>query len=547
MRAKFDKALAELVFRGEHDHSIYQVAAPLLTSATGWRYAAIGRLDDNGKRVEVLAAADGGKMQQTWSYDLADTPCAHVYESDIFDPYWFVGSGLIEKYPNDKALLEGEFVAYRGELFFDDRGQPAGHVFCMHDAEMSDDDETRWFFRMLTQRIGAEFNRMNSELALRVQGERSERATQAGRVGVWEWDLETDQVYFAPNLEKMLGCNDGEHIKHIDQWIKRVDPEFGQPMLDAAQAFREQRRTGEMVAEYRTTLEDGTVRWFEARSHSIGGENGQPLKLIGTDTDITERKQAEDRLLDALKQVEKANAAKSDFLANTSHELRTPLNSIIGFSDMLLGETFGALGSEQNKEYIEIINKSGKHLHSVIGDILDLAKVESGEVDISEEAIDIRDLIIDAHDIVSDQAAKKSIRLPIDHQPAIPLLMGDKLKILQVLLNLLGNAIKFTRDGGTVSTSAFVNNDGFFVIAVEDSGIGIAKTDIATILEPFSQAGHAYTRSSDGTGLGLAIVKSFMELHGGTLQLESQLGAGTKVNACFPAHRIIAMCAASNI
>jgi len=541
MGLKLDQALAELVFRGGDGGSIFETAARLLTSVTGWRFAGVGELSADGESVDVLAAAVGDHLQPVWRYELKGTPCCHVYESDISDPYWFIGSNLIEKFPDDRALLERGYHAYRGEVFFDDLGQPAGHVFCMNDREMRDDDETRWFFRMLTQRIGAEYNRMKSERELEVQRERYVLATEAGRVGVWEWDLESNAVTFAPNLEKMLGCRDGEHIRHIDDWVARVEPEFGEPMLEVARAFRDGRRQGELLAEYCVVLADGSERWFEARSHSVAGPDGKSHKLIGTDTDITERKKTERALHEAMEETERANEAKSDFLANISHELRTPLNSIIGFSDLLLTEPFGPLGGDENKEYVGFINKSGKHLLSVIGNILDLSKIEAGEHRFSEEDIDVPALIKEAEGIIFDQAAQKNLTLPVELQANLPLLRGDRIKILQVLLNLLSNAIKFTPPDGVIWVRSCLADNGDFVIGVEDTGIGIAPKDIKTVLEPFGQAGHAYTRSSDGTGLGLAIVKSIVEQHGGTLHLESDLGTGTYVAAHFPASRVVSV------
>jgi PAS domain S-box-containing protein len=539
MSSKFDQALAELVFRGGDGDSIFETAARLLTSVTGWRFAGVGELSGDGESVDVLAAAVGDALQPVWRYELKGTPCCHVYESDISDPYWFIGSELIEKFPDDKALLERGYHAYRGEVFFDDRGQPAGHVFCMNDREMPDDDETRWFFRMLTQRIGAEYNRMKSERELDIQRERYVLATEAGRVGVWEWDLETNAVTFAPNLEKMLGCAEGEHIGHIEDWVARVEPEYSRPMLEIAQAFREGRREGELLAEYCIVLTDGGERWFESRSHSVAGPNGKPRKLIGTDTDITERKEAERALHEAMEETERANAAKSDFLANISHELRTPLNSIIGFSDLLLTEPFGSLGGDENKEYVGFINKSGKHLLSVIGNILDLSKIEAGDDRFSEEDIDLAELIKEAEDIIFDQAAQKNLTLAVKLQADLPRLRGDRFKILQVLLNLLSNAIKFTPPGGAILVRSHLTENGDFVIAVEDTGIGIAAKDIKTVLEPFGQVGNAYTRSSDGTGLGLTIVKSIVEKHGGSLHLESDFGTGTHVSVHFPTGRVV--------
>jgi signal transduction histidine kinase len=247
-----------------------------------------------------------------------------------------------------------------------------------------------------------------------------------------------------------------------------------------------------------------------------------------------------DRLRKAKKSAESANLAKSEFLANMSHELRTPLNSIIGFSDMLKAEIFGPVGRDENKEYVEYINSSGHHLYRIIGDILDLSKIEAGEDNLSEEIIDVRDLINDAQDMIADQASKKQLALPIDIQPQLPLLMADRIKVLQILLNLLSNAVKFTLDQGTVITQARINEAGEFAISVKDTGVGIAPQELATVMEPFGQGGSTYTRSHDGTGLGLALIKTMTEMHGGAVSLESELGKGTIVTVSFPSERISA-------
>jgi len=291
--SRFDAALAKLVGRNVRGPEFFELAVTVLADITGWRFTAIGHLTDDGTRIQTLAAIENGDVLPPWTYELAGTPCCDVYNRTTDNAHWFVGSGLAERFPEDAVLRERGFDAYRGEMFFDDHGCPAGHVFIMHDQPADDDDDARPAFRLITQRIGAEYNRWHTESEFNVQTERYERATTAGRVGVWEWDLETNEVYFAPILEAMLGCREGEHIRHIDDWVARVDESSGQAMLQEAEDYRDGKLSGESVIEYSVTLLDGPPRWFEARAHPILDADGKAIKLVGTDNEITGRKRAE--------------------------------------------------------------------------------------------------------------------------------------------------------------------------------------------------------------------------------------------------------------
>jgi len=265
-------------------------------------------------------------------------------------------------------------------------------------------------------------------------------------------------------------------------------------------------------------------------------ENGE---IVSLQTDITSQKRDAEAILKSREEAEKANRAKSEFLANMSHELRTPLNSIIGFSQVLGAETFGSLGSDENKEYVDYILNSGRHLHKIIGDILDLSKIEAGEEDLVEEVLNIDELVYEALEMISGRDPNKKIAFPINIDKELPFLRADRLKILQVLLNLLSNAIKFTPDGGEIGVTAQLDDKGSFMILVKDTGQGIHPDDLKTVLEPFGQAGNTHTRSHEGTGLGLALVMSIMELHGGTARIESEPGRGTIVTILFPSERAV--------
>jgi signal transduction histidine kinase/DNA-binding NarL/FixJ family response regulator len=290
-------------------------------------------------------------------------------------------------------------------------------------------------------------------------------------------------------------------------------------------------------AEVSDTRLDGVDIELHCITRIVQGREDDWSEIITTHEDISERKSADVRLLDAKEDAERANRAKSEFLANMSHELRTPLNSIIGFSEMLKSETFGPLGRDENKEYVEFINGSGKHLFRLIGDILDLSKIEAGEESLAEEEIDVRVVIDECMQMMSSRALFKQLRYHVDIQKNIPSLLGDRLKVLQILLNLLSNATKFTPEGGEISVEALVDGHNSHQFIVTDTGEGISAEDLKNVMEPFAQAGDVYTRRHDGTGLGLALVKSLTELHGGTVGMESELDHGTVVTIRFPPER----------
>jgi signal transduction histidine kinase len=235
---------------------------------------------------------------------------------------------------------------------------------------------------------------------------------------------------------------------------------------------------------------------------------------------------------------ESANRAKSEFLAVVSHELRTPLNAVIGFSSLLSGEAAVQLNEEKSRAYAIDIHRSGTHLLSLINDILDLSKAEVGKVDVHDTLVDLLDVIHGSLAIVRPRAEAAGITLATDLSPDLPNLCADERKLSQILLNLLSNAIKFTPDGGTVSVAAAEDGDGDLMITVADTGIGIAKADIERVFEPFVQLDSSLARKYEGTGLGLALSRRWVHLHGGSLVLESELGAGTAAKIRFPKERV---------
>ncbi len=277
------------------------------------------------------------------------------------------------------------------------------------------------------------------------------------------------------------------------------------------------------------------------RSRRPSGLRAHVVELEATKREL---QTTAENLTKALDAAAAASQAKSQFLATMSHELRTPLNAIIGFSELLKGELFGPIGDARYKGYVNDVHRSGKHLLSLVNDVLDFSKIDAGHLTLQEDQIDIRETLATSLRMVAGQADSNGVTIEQEIAHDLPILRADERRIRQILLNLLSNAVKFTPRGGTVRMIAFVD-EREFVVQVADTGIGMAKEDIPRALERFGQLDSDLNRKYEGTGLGLPLTKKLAELHGGRLEIESELCVGTKVTVAFPAERLIEQSAAA--
>ncbi len=286
------------------------------------------------------------------------------------------------------------------------------------------------------------------------------------------------------------------------------------------------------AADFEVEYADGLWYRVSERKTNDGG-------FVSIRTDITEFKQRQSDMANRRDKSDSANRAKTDFLLNMSHELRTPLNAIMGFSEIMKQEMRGPLGSEHYVDYAGDIFDSATHLLAVINSILDISRIEAGQLELDEQAVVLQDEVERALRQLEDEARLADTSLVHDVEQGLPLLLGDAHKIQQIVINLAGNSVRYTRPGGTVTVRACREDDGGLKLSVEDDGVGMAPEDIERVISPFVRLSNPMVRQHDGTGLGLPLVKALVELHGGVFHIESTLGEGTTVTAKFPKSRVI--------
>ncbi|HEY4941135.1 MAG TPA: PAS domain-containing sensor histidine kinase [Rhizomicrobium sp.] len=287
-------------------------------------------------------------------------------------------------------------------------------------------------------------------------------------------------------------------------------------------------------ATYRVRHADGHYVWFEVSTRAVYNQAGEFVQEISVGRDITERKRQEAEVVAAQERAEAANRAKSFFLAIMSHELRTPLNAVIGFSDILKGEMFGPVGNARYKDYVEGIHSSGRHLLGVINDILDMTKLDTDQLALERQTVDVSEVVGDCAGYIATLAKDGGVTLAVD----VPGLRidADPTRLRQVVLNLLSNAVKFSHRGGHVQVTAR-EEGGQAILTIRDSGIGMKAEDIPIALERFGQIDSALNRRYEGVGLGLPLTKQLVELHGGTLAIVSAQNEGTTVRVTLPGCR----------
>jgi PAS domain S-box-containing protein len=381
--------------------------------------------------------------------------------------------------------------------------------------------------------------RREAQQALRTSEERLKLVLEGSNDGFWDWDVVTGALQLSGRWAEMLGERLEDLAPHTRTWDERMHPEdraASWTVLDAHLAGV----TPQFEVEQRMICKNGEWKWMLTRGKVVARDDaGRPLRMAGTQTDITERKRSEElrkktEELEAMSlQNQEANRLKSEFLANMSHELRTPLNAIIGFAELMYDGKVGAL-SAVHKEYIGDILSSGQHLLQLINDILDLAKIEAGKMELRPEPVDPSVVVTEIRDVLREMAARRGIRIETEIDPTLRSVVVDVPKLKQILYNYLSNGLKFTHEGGRVAVRVQGEGPEMFRVEVEDEGMGIRPEDVDHLFIAFQQLDASASKRHQGTGLGLALTKRIVEAHGGRVGVVSSVGQGSTFFAVLP-------------
>jgi PAS domain S-box-containing protein len=391
--------------------------------------------------------------------------------------------------------------------------------------------------------------RRQAEEALRDLTEQLQLALQVSRMGVWRSDLRSGDLTTIQGGGPISGLPEEISPSSTEAFLALIHP-ADRPGVVAR--LRQATETGEPYdSEFRIVLPDGSPRWVSAQGRCTRDPAGKPAVMIGVDLDITERKMAEAALREAKEtlegkvaertaelqsakeRAESADKLKSQFLANMSHELRTPLNGVLGFTEFLIDEKAGSINARQ-KEYLTDVHNSGSHLLQLINDVLDLAKVESGQDNLRVSTFSPGKAIEEVCAVVKGIANKKRVELAARVAPELSAVSLDEKKFKQICYNLISNAVKFTDAGGRVSLEAGAPVAGWFNFRVTDTGIGIKAEDLPRLFHEFEQLETGTARRYEGTGLGLALTKRLVEMHGGQISVESLFGVGSTFQVRLP-------------
>jgi PAS domain S-box-containing protein len=501
-------------------------------------------------------------QQRAFMLAIFDADPNLIFVKDCFGRFIFVNKAVGDLFFStpDEIVLQHNAEVHRNEEELktfdavDQRVLTTGQEVCVEESFTKADGVTVWYDtrkRPLLAPNGETFvlgisveitERRNMEQLLEDARQRLELAVSAGQLGLWDWNVGESRVYFSPTWKAQLGYEDEELPNTFETWMSRMHPEDVERVMGVVQQHMKDATHGDRyMNEFRMRAKDGSWRWIAGYGLVVRDKSGAGVRVTGYHVDITERKRREEEehaLRESLRRtnrhLERLGRMKDEFLANMSHELRTPLNAILGQAEALAEGIFGSL-TEGQRAALQTVEESGQHLLSLINDVLDIAKSNSGYLELELEEVAVEEVCQESLRLVREQARRKGLTVGYSSDGTVERLTADRRRLRQILLNLLSNAKKFTPEKGRIGLEVTAREEGQAVaFTVWDTGCGIAGEELQRVFEPFVQLDAGLARRSEGSGLGLSLVRRFAELHGGKVEVESEVGRGSRFTVVLP-------------
>jgi PAS domain S-box-containing protein len=536
------QAIVAWTAAGTKDLDLYRACTQYLAKSLDVSYAFIARsIDDSHHKAEMISLWTGTEFIPPYEMDLIDTPCLVTYQQN----WGIFPQDLQVHFPTATALATLGGESYLSLTIRDFEGNILGNIGIIDTKPLPSDIATfQFMLQLFADRVGAEMQRQCDEDELRKSQQQMKGFIDNSPAVMYLKDIAGNYLLVNQTFVNLSGVDASSFLGKNDTAI--FPPAVAQMILDREQAIIQ---SGNAVTLEEDIMHlDGTVHTYLSNKFVLTDVDRQPYAIGGVSTDITDRKQTEivlnqtnERLELTIQELQKATRLKDEFLATMSHELRTPLNAILGMSEALLEEVYGNI-NERQLNAVNTIEQSGKHLLSLIDDILDLSKISAGKVTLNITSISVAELCRSSLIFVSQQAHIKKIKIETILSSDIDVTSIDERRMRQVLINLLNNAIKFTPTGGKVTLSVSRANadlcprkmNDCLCLSISDTGIGIASEDLSKLFQPFIQLDSNLNRKYEGTGLGLVMVKQIVELHGGLVTIDSELGKGSCFSIVLP-------------